>query len=84
MSLFQRMHHVPNYPGYIHGSAHTRNILVQPGPLTVAPSERTLDYPCFRIVDFGRTRTTDDKTGYRCYEEMRSLQSEIKSEQVRF
>ena len=31
-----------------------RNVLVQPGPLTVPPSNRSLDEPSYRIIDFGR------------------------------
>jgi hypothetical protein len=31
-----------------------RNVLVQPGPLTVPRANRSLDEPSYRIVDFGR------------------------------
>jgi len=31
-----------------------RNVLVQPGPLTVPRASRSLDEPSYRIVDFGR------------------------------
>jgi hypothetical protein len=37
-----------------------RNILVQPGPLSRAPSARSLSCPSFRLIDFGRTE--DEKT----------------------
>lgn len=40
--------------GFLQGSIYSRNILIQPGPLTVAPSERSLASPSFRIIDFGR------------------------------
>ena len=31
-------------------------MLIQPGPLTVPPSKRSLASPSFRIIDFGRAR----------------------------
>ena len=31
-----------------------RNILIQPGPLTVSPSLRSISTPSFRVVDYGR------------------------------
>jgi len=31
-----------------------RNVLVQPGPLTVPPANRSPDEPSYRIIDFGR------------------------------
>jgi len=31
-----------------------RNVLVQPGPLTVPLANRSLDEPSYRIIDFGR------------------------------
>ncbi len=31
-----------------------RNVLVQPGPLSVPRANRSLDEPSYRIVDFGR------------------------------
>ena len=40
--------------GFIQGSVYTRNILIQPGPLTIPPSKRSLASPSFRIIDFGR------------------------------
>jgi hypothetical protein len=40
--------------GFLQGSVYPRNILVQPGPLTLPPSERSLESPSFRIIDFGR------------------------------
>jgi hypothetical protein len=32
----------------------SRNILVQPGPLSVPRAIRSLDEPSYRIIDFGR------------------------------
>ncbi|KAF8333619.1 uncharacterized protein EI90DRAFT_3121968 [Cantharellus anzutake] len=51
MSLLYRLHLV----GYRHNSAHIRNIVVQPGPLTLPPHRRSLKDPSFRMIDFGRT-----------------------------
>jgi hypothetical protein len=39
---------------FIQGSFYERNILVQPGPLTLPRSDRSLDKPSYRIIDFGR------------------------------
>ncbi|KAI0791425.1 hypothetical protein C8Q75DRAFT_715555 [Abortiporus biennis] len=50
-SLLARLH----LDEYYHGSFYERNIVKQPGPLTVPPSERSLDTPSFRVIDFGRT-----------------------------
>jgi hypothetical protein len=33
---------------------YSRNILVQPGPLSVPRANRSLDEPSYRIIDFGR------------------------------
>ncbi|KAG7445327.1 uncharacterized protein BT62DRAFT_933169 [Guyanagaster necrorhizus] len=49
-SLVLRLHHAD----FVHNSLYPRNILRQPGPLTVRPSERSLKTPSFRIIDFGR------------------------------
>jgi len=40
--------------GFLQGSIYPRNMLIQPGPLTLPPSERSLASPSFRIIDFGR------------------------------
>ena len=42
--------------GFLQGSVYPRNILVQPGPLTLPPSERSRESPSFRIIDFGRAQ----------------------------
>ena len=39
---------------FYQGSFYLRNIMIQPGPLTKPPRERSLDTPSFRIIDFGR------------------------------
>lgn len=43
-----------NLMSTIQGSMSVRNIMIQPGPLTAAPSQRSFDTPSFRIIDFGR------------------------------
>ncbi|KAI9060027.1 hypothetical protein FKP32DRAFT_1578835 [Trametes sanguinea] len=49
-SLIQRLHHMD----LTQGSFYVRNIMIQPGPLTAPPAERSYDTPSFRIIDFGR------------------------------
>jgi len=58
-SLLVRLH----VEGFTHHSFHERNILVKPGPLTRPPEERSMEIPCFRVVDFGRStyRSEDDR-----------------------
>ena len=51
-SLLLRLHHYK----ITQGSFYVRNIMVQPGPLTVPPEQRSFDCPSFRIIDFGRGR----------------------------
>lgn len=48
--MFVNLHNA----GFLQGSIYPRNILVQPGPLTLPPSKRSLASPSFRIIDFGR------------------------------
>ncbi|KAI0761357.1 hypothetical protein BD413DRAFT_617090 [Trametes elegans] len=49
--LFERMHDA----GFIHGSPYPRNVLIQPGPVSVRRAERSMNTPSFRVIDFGRT-----------------------------
>jgi hypothetical protein len=49
-SLFRLLHHAD----VLQQSAYARNMVVQPGPLTVPPHQRSMDTPSFRIIDFGR------------------------------
>ncbi|KZT10551.1 uncharacterized protein LAESUDRAFT_673341 [Laetiporus sulphureus 93-53] len=49
-SQFLRLH----WAGFLQNSVAARNILVQPGPLALPPRYRSLSYPRFRIIDFGR------------------------------
>ncbi|KAF8333622.1 uncharacterized protein EI90DRAFT_2994581 [Cantharellus anzutake] len=51
LSLLYQIH----LANYTHHSAHIRNIVTQPGPLTLPPRSRSLKDPSFRMVDFGRT-----------------------------
>ncbi|KAI0362936.1 hypothetical protein BV20DRAFT_984122, partial [Pilatotrama ljubarskyi] len=48
--LFRRLH----AEGFVQRSAYARNMLVQPGPLSVTREDRSLATPSFRIIDFGR------------------------------
>ncbi|KAI0695990.1 hypothetical protein BC835DRAFT_1344032 [Cytidiella melzeri] len=48
-SLMYRLHR----ENVVQNSFFVRNILRQPGPLHVAPEERSDDTPSFRIIDFG-------------------------------
>ena len=45
--------HINNY---IHNSFYQRNVLVQPGPLTRPPEERSMKMPSYRVIDFGRSK----------------------------
>lgn len=58
-----------HYAGFIQGSFYVRNILMQPGPLTVPPEERSKATPSFRIIDFGRGERWDDIVGDKSDEE---------------
>ncbi|KAF7331045.1 hypothetical protein MVEN_02444800 [Mycena venus] len=49
-SMFLRLH----LSGVLQKSAFKKNILVQPGPLTVPPQTRSMHSPSFRVIDFGR------------------------------
>ena len=50
LALVERLHAA----GYTNNSMYLRNMLVQPGPLSVPRSERTMERPSFRLIDFGR------------------------------
>ena len=39
--------------GFVHSAPTADKILVQPGPLTVPPSQRSFDDPSWRLIDFG-------------------------------
>ena len=54
-SLLLRLHHMD----IVQGSFYVRNIMCQPGPLTLPPEKRSYDHPSFRIIDFGRGECWD-------------------------
>ncbi|CCM04809.1 uncharacterized protein FIBRA_07002 [Fibroporia radiculosa] len=49
-----------HYANFIQNFLYERNILIQPGPLSHPPSERSFDRPSFRIIDFGRAERLED------------------------
>ena len=57
-SLFLHLHN----SDFIHNSAYPRNILIQPGPLTRPPVQRSIKSPSFRLIDFGRTERLENYT----------------------
>ena len=40
--------------GFLQGSPKFKNMTIQPGPLSIPTSERSIETPSFRIIDFGR------------------------------
>ena len=48
--LLRRLHAA----SFVQGSFYERNILMQPGPLTLPRAERSFNDPSYRIIDFGR------------------------------
>jgi hypothetical protein len=72
-----RLHHAH----VLQNSIYVRNILVQPGPLTLPPKERSLETPRFRIIDFGRGKETgrmsEDEAKYEATREMREAKREL-------
>ena len=48
--LLHRLHAA----NFLQGSFYERNILMQPGPLTLPRAERSFNDPSYRIIDFGR------------------------------
>jgi len=77
-SLLLRLHHAR----VLQQSVFTRNILVQPGPLTQPPEKRSLETPSFRIVDFGRGKMFDEMgahwIAYEVEWEKKQAQKELK------
>jgi hypothetical protein len=55
---------------------YARNIVVQPGPLSVPPENRSLDEPSYRIIDFGRGKTLGDD-----FFSLEDLEKEAKGEE---
>ncbi|KAM5546069.1 hypothetical protein V8D89_000195 [Ganoderma adspersum] len=56
LELFKRLHAA----GFTQGSVYSRNILIEPGPLSAPPEERSDETPGFRIIDFGRMQMLGD------------------------
>lgn len=54
--MFMHLHNAD----IIQKSPYARNILVQPGPLTRPPMQRSIHTPSFRLIDFGRA----ERLGY--------------------
>ncbi|KAH9029965.1 hypothetical protein EDB85DRAFT_1964782 [Lactarius pseudohatsudake] len=73
LGMFDRLHNAR----FIQRSIHKRNILVQPGPLTHPPAERSLDNPSYRIIDFGRGGCYDGNESNSAAEEMKREQNMI-------
>jgi hypothetical protein len=61
----------------LQGSFAARNFLVQPGPLHLPPSSRSLDTPSFRIVDFGRGQHYSD------YIETQAKEGEMNAQEIK-
>ncbi|KAA1475651.1 hypothetical protein DENSPDRAFT_842457 [Dentipellis sp. KUC8613] len=55
-SMALRLH----FEGIVQNSFFTRNIVMQPGPLTLPPEKRSIDRPSFRVIDFGRAELWAD------------------------
>ena len=53
-SLFCRLHDADIFQQ----SASLRNMVMQPGPLTLPPDRRSMEHPSFRVIDFGSGQTT--------------------------
>ncbi|KAG9031208.1 hypothetical protein FRB95_003047 [Tulasnella sp. JGI-2019a] len=58
--------------GFVQRSIYPRNLLVQPGPLTAAPEERSMKRPSFRLIDFGRGLVrSEEKETEHCFTEFK-------------
>jgi hypothetical protein len=75
--LYDRLHNAK----FLQGSVGTRNVLVQPGPLTCPRAERSFDNPSYRIIDFGRGECYNgfdqDFTNERMGEEQKKVHQRI-------
>jgi hypothetical protein len=67
-SLFCRLHQVK----IAQRSAALRNMVMQPGPLTVPPHKRSMAHASFRVIDFGSGRIRDN-----CDSEKNQARSEL-------
>ncbi|TBU47159.1 hypothetical protein BD309DRAFT_524665 [Dichomitus squalens] len=77
LELVERLHAA----GFYQGSIYVRNILVEAGPLSVPPAERSHETPSFRIIDFGRRvmMSQQNKSRFRnwCADEIRRTKHEL-------
>ncbi|KAI0329814.1 hypothetical protein GY45DRAFT_1324623 [Cubamyces sp. BRFM 1775] len=62
-SLYEELHG----GGFLQGSSYVRNMLVQPGPLSVPRAQRTMENPSYRLIDFGRGEALSLLSGRRAY-----------------
>ncbi|KAH9903249.1 hypothetical protein C8Q73DRAFT_635066 [Cubamyces lactineus] len=77
--------------GVAHGSPHSRNILVQPGPLSMPREQRTLGTPSFRIASLGRAEALwpGERTGpptrlaRNCFDKKRELDVQLALSELR-
>ncbi|KAI0329812.1 hypothetical protein GY45DRAFT_1324620 [Cubamyces sp. BRFM 1775] len=77
--------------GIAHGSPHSRNILVQPGPLSMPREQRTLATPSFRIASLGRAEALwpEQRAGpptrlaRHCFEKKRELDVQLALSELR-
>ena len=68
----------------VQGSPAPRNIVMQPGPLTLPPAQRSLETPSFRIIDFGRAKQLKSKASDRsvartCWDEEREAELSLET-----
>lgn len=56
-ALLRRLH----IAGYVHNSYFQRNVVMQKGPLTVSPFNRSEEHLRFRLIDFGRIERLEEK-----------------------
>lgn len=74
VSLIRRLH----IAGYRHNSPFERNILIQNGPLMFPPWKRSAMHRRFRLIDFGRTRKSEEgKQFWDATEELRNVMESL-------
>ncbi|KAI9431933.1 hypothetical protein H4582DRAFT_2001421 [Lactarius indigo] len=72
--MFDQLH----IAGFTQNSTYRRNILVQPGPLTHPPAERSLDNPSYHIIDFGRGKDYNGDESHCADEEIKREKSNVR------
>ena len=78
-SLYLRFHS----EGYLHQSTYIRNIVMQPGPLTRHPQERSNSTPSFRLIDFGRSTNVEEEVTKKSKESKKDGSTEEEKEERR-